>query len=167
VCSSDLASADAGRPSQLLAVFIHRVVPPASTLSKLRSAKCTKDDLLEAWKDRGIYFYRSHVGMAKKCLELGLLDAEALHQVMASAVTDFRRVWCRYGGRHAGRNLGKAVRHLNKDLAASNAMLPSYLKVPLVEATMAEEAAEKGDGTLPRREMSVTLSEATNLVPMN
>lgn len=42
-----------------------------------------------------------------------LLDSEALHRVCIAAAADFRRVWARYGGRHAGRNLGKALKHLN------------------------------------------------------
>lgn len=42
-----------------------------------------------------------------------LLDGEALHRVCIAAAADFRRVWARYGGRHAGRNLGKALKHLN------------------------------------------------------
>ncbi len=43
----------------------------------------------------------------------GLLDSAALHRVCIAAAADFRRVWARYGGRHAGRNLGKALKHLN------------------------------------------------------
>lgn len=43
----------------------------------------------------------------------GLLDSAALHRVCIAAAADFRRVCARYGGRHAGRNLGKALKHLN------------------------------------------------------
>ena len=45
--------------------------------------------------------------------EDGLLTSEALHRVCIAAAADFRRVWARYGERHAGRNLGKALKHLN------------------------------------------------------
>lgn len=164
--SAKVAAAD--RPSQLLGMFIHRVVPPTGTLSKLRNAKSTKEDLLDAWDKRGIYFHRTHVGMAKRALEMGLLDSEGLHQVMATAAADFRRVWSRYGGRHAGRNLGKAARHLNKDILAANSLLPSNLHVPLVEAPIIEDDTGEGERSVVRREASVALSELnTELIPMH
>ena len=61
---------------------------------------------MAAWHERSIYFSRTHVGMAVQSVALGLLGPEALHRVGAAAVTDFRRVWGRYGGRNAGEPLG-------------------------------------------------------------
>ena len=37
----------------------------------------------------------------------------------------------------AGQHLGKALKHLNKDLAAANACLPAHLQVPLLSAPSA------------------------------
>lgn len=51
----------------------------------------------------------------------GLLDSAALHRVCIAAAADFRRVWARYGGRHAGRNLGKALKHLNTGVQSAGA----------------------------------------------
>ena len=51
----------------------------------------------------------------------GLLDSAALHRVCIAAAADFRRVWARYGGRHAGRNLGKALKHLNTGVQRAGA----------------------------------------------
>ena len=149
------------RQTQLLASFIHRVVAPASTLSMLRSSKGTKSDWMAAWHQRRIYFHRSHVGMAVEAYNLGLLDEEALSLVATTANLDFRRILGRYGGRATGKNLGKAARHLNKDISAANARLPSDLRVPLVEAP--------GEASVPQdsaRAPSVALSDITGLIPM-
>ena len=50
---------------------------------------------------------------ARQAYQDPLLDADGLSRVCIAAAADFRRVWARYGGRHAGRNLGKALKHLN------------------------------------------------------
>ena len=121
------------RPSPLLASFIHRVAPLGSTLSMLRSSKASKGEWMAAWAQRGIYFHRSHVGMAVQAHSMGLMDEEALHHVASAAVMDFRRVAGRYSGRHAGRYLAKALKHLNADLQAANAQLVEQPEVPLLE----------------------------------
>jgi hypothetical protein len=160
--STAAQAATATRPSQLIASFIHRVVSPASTLSMLRTAKGTKEDWMTAWQQRRIYFHRTHVGMAIESFKLGLLDEEGLSLVANTAAIDFRRIYGRYGGRHAGRNLDKAARHLNKDIIAANIFLPSHLDVALVQMP-----GERG--TLPPesvRAASVALSDMTGLVPM-
>ena len=60
----------------------------------------------------------------------GLLGSEALHRVCIAAAADFRRVWARYGGRHAGRNLGKALKHLNTGGAGGWAACGAAVGVP-------------------------------------
>ncbi len=160
--STAAQAATATRPSQLIASFIHRVVSPASTLSMLRTAKGTKEDWMTAWQQRRIYFHRTHVGMAVEAFKLGLLDEERLSLVANTAAIDFRRIYGRYGGRHAGRNLDKAARHLNKDILAANILLPSHLDVAPVQMP-----GERG--TPPPesvRAPSVALSDMTGLMPM-
>lgn len=49
---------------RLLASFIHRVVPVLGTVSHLRCARGNKAAWLAAWRDRGIYLLKTHVGMA-------------------------------------------------------------------------------------------------------
>ena len=157
------AAAASSRPSQLLASFIHRVVPPSSTLSMIRTAKGSKDEWMAAWQQRHIFFHRSHAGMAVKAYHLGFLDEEALSLVISTAVVDFRRIVGRYGGRHAGRNLAKAAKHLNADIAAANSTLPTHLHVPLVQLP------GEGGGPPPaesQRAPSVALSDVTGLVPL-
>lgn len=160
--STAAQAATATRPSQLIASFIHRVVSPASTLSMLRTAKGTKEDWMTSWQQRRIYFHRTHVGMATEAFKLGLLDEEGLSLVANTATVDFRRIYGRYGGRHGGRNLAKAARHLNKDILAANVFLPSNLDVPLVHMP-----GERGT-PVPEsvRAPSVALSDMTGLVPM-
>lgn len=160
--STAAQAASATRPSQLIASFIHRVVSPASTLSMVRTAKGTKHDWMTSWQQRCIYFHRTHVGMATEAFKLGLLDEEGLSLVANTAATDFKRIYERYGARHAGRNLDKAARHLNKDIIAANNLLPSNLDVPLVHVP-----GERGT-PIPEsvRAPSVALSDITGLVPM-
>ena len=124
---SSARHAAAPRPSQLLACFIHRVVPPAATMSMLRRGKESEKDILKAWRDRNIFLHRTHVGMAVQAYDMGLLDVESLYRIGESARQDFRRILSRYGGRHAGRRLDKAARHLNEDIEKLNARLPPYL----------------------------------------
>ncbi|KAI7837292.1 hypothetical protein COHA_008906 [Chlorella ohadii] len=119
-----------GERSRLLCCLMHKVVPTASTYSMLRSSKTSKTGWQAAWQQRGIHFAKSHVGMALQAYTDGLLDSAALHRVCIAAAADFRRVWARYGGRHAGRNLGKALKHLNTDLRAANYVLPPRMQVP-------------------------------------
>lgn len=102
-----------GERSRLLCCLMHKVVPTAATYSMLRSSKTSKAGWQAAWAQRGIHFARSHVGMGLQAYQDGLLDAHALHRLCIAAAADFRRVWARYGGRHAGRNLGEALKHLN------------------------------------------------------
>jgi hypothetical protein len=160
--STAAQAATATRPSQLIASFIHRVVSPASTLSMLRTAKGTKEDWMTAWQQRRIYFHRTHVGMATEAFKLGLLDEEGLSLVANTAAVDFRRIYGRYGGRHAGRNLDKAARHLNKDIIAANILLPSHLDVALVQ--MPGERGTPAPESV--RAPSVALSDMTGLMPM-
>lgn len=117
--------AAAPRPSQLLASFINRVVPPKATLSMLRSSKRSDADIINAWNERNIFLHRTHVGMAVQAYDLGLLDIESLYRVGIAARQDFCRIMSRYGGRHAGRRLDKAAHHLNEDMERLNARLPS------------------------------------------
>ncbi|KAG7672552.1 hypothetical protein KSW81_001514 [Nannochloris sp. 'desiccata'] len=160
--STAAQAATTTRPSQLIASFIHRVVSPASTLSMLRTAKGTKADWMTSWQQRRIYFHRTHVGMAAEAFKLGLLDEEGLSLVANTAAIDFRRIYGRYGGRHAGRNLDKAARHLNKDIIAANILLPSHLDVALVQMP-----GERGTPALESvRAPSVALSDMTGLAPM-
>jgi len=161
--STTAPAASATRPSQLIASFIHRVVSPASTLSMVRTAKGKKEDWMTSWQQRRIYFHRTHVGMATEAFKLGLLDEEGLSLVANTAATDFRRIYGRYGARHAGKNLDKAARHLNKDIIAMNNVLPSNLEVPLVQIP-----GERGT-PLPEstRAPSVALSDMTGLMPMS
>jgi hypothetical protein len=119
-----------GQRSRLLSCLMHKVVPTGVTYSMLRSSKTAKSQWRASWQQRGIQFARSHVGMAVQAHEGGLLTPEALHRVCVAAAADFRRIWARYGGRHAGRNLGKALKHLNADLRAANHVLPPRLQVP-------------------------------------
>jgi hypothetical protein len=79
----------------------------------LRSSKTVKAEWQASWLERSIFFAKSHVGMALQAHDDDLLTTEALHRVCLAAAADFRRIWARYGGRHAGRNLGKALKHLN------------------------------------------------------
>ncbi|KAL4427949.1 hypothetical protein ABPG75_002038 [Micractinium tetrahymenae] len=119
-----------GARSRLLGCFLHKVVSTRGTYSMLRSSKTSKAGWHVEWRQRGIHFAKSHVGMATQAYHDGLVDLEALHRVCIAAAADFRRVWARYGGRHAGRNLGKALKHLNTDLRAANYVLPPRLQVP-------------------------------------
>ena len=164
ILTSTASQHAAPKPSQLLASFIHRVIPPGSTLSMLRTSKGTKEDWLVSWQQRRIYFHRTHVGMANEAFRLGLLDDEGLHAVMSTAVVDFRRIVGRYGGRHAGRNLEKGARHLNKDIEGANAKLPHELRVPLVEIPGVGDDMCVPGGSV--RAASVALSDVTGLQPM-
>jgi hypothetical protein len=160
---SSAMHAAAPRPSQLLASFIHRVVPPASTLSMLRSSEADKGELLTAWNERRIYFQRTHLGMAAQALQLGFLDEEALHYTLSAAKIDFRRIVSRYGGRQVGRNLRKAALQLNKEVEAANELLPLHLRVsPLaVPDEVPVLKSEYSD-----RAMSAALSDVTYPVAM-
>jgi hypothetical protein len=97
----------------------------------LRSSKTAKSQWRASWQQRGIQFARSHVGMAVQAHEGGLLTPEALHRVCVAAAADFRRIWARYGGRHAGRNLGKALKHLNAGQSTPAARAGATLPAPL------------------------------------
>ena len=61
---------------------------------------------------------------------LGLLDVAGLHRVCAAAIMDFRRIWARYSGRHAGCNLVRALGHLQKDLRSASFYLPADAPLP-------------------------------------
>lgn len=129
---SSMKTKSGGKATPLLASFVHKVVPVASTLSMLHTSKGTQEDWLASWKERGLYFHRTHVGMAVEALSLGLLDAESLHRVTVAARNDFRRIFARYGERHGGRNLSKALYFLNGDIAEANELLPRKLHVPVL-----------------------------------
>ncbi|KFM25986.1 Pentatricopeptide repeat-containing protein [Auxenochlorella protothecoides] len=95
-----------------------------------------KEELLRRWAQRDIYFLKTHVGMAAQARRvslpiqaflMGLLDAAALHRIAKTAQTDFVRIWGRYGGRTAGRNLPRAMKRLNADIARVNRLLPEKL----------------------------------------
>ncbi|EFN58086.1 expressed protein [Chlorella variabilis] len=139
-----------GQRSRLLACLMHKVVPTGHSYSMLRSSKTVKTQWHASWQQRGIHFAKSHVGMALQAYEDGLLTSEALHRVCIAAAADFRRVWARYGERHAGRNLGKALKHLNADLRAANYVLPPRLQVPpLAIPGLAEGESLKGSRLPP------------------
>jgi hypothetical protein len=163
---SSARQAAAPRPSQLLASFIHRVAPLGATLSMLRSSKAGKPEWLAAWRQRSIYFHRSHVGMAVQAHSMGLIDDEALQHVAAAAALDFRRVAGRYSRRHAGRHLGRALDDLSADLRAASAALPAHLEVPLLEEVpgLREQVAAPPDR---RAGASPTAAEVTGLAPMH
>ena len=52
-----------GQP-RLLASFIHAVVPVLGTVSHLQCTRSNKPACLAAWRDRGIFLLKTHVGMA-------------------------------------------------------------------------------------------------------
>lgn len=110
--------------SQVLATLIHRVTNPLSTLSLYRKEDTTLEDLHREWNRRGIIFNRTHVGMAKSALDLGLIDTADAQRVVSSAITEFKRISSRYSGRHVGGHLDRAARDLNEDIKMLNSVLP-------------------------------------------
>lgn len=116
--------------SRLLACLIHKVAPLRGTLSMSKSKDSDDSALQSVWRNKNIYFAKSHVGLAMQAHTLGLLDAQGLHTVCAAAIMDFRRTWARYAGRHAGRHLAKALEHLQADLQRAKFYLPTASPLP-------------------------------------
>ncbi|KAL4858667.1 Pentatricopeptide repeat-containing protein [Chlorella vulgaris] len=133
--------------SEILWSSMRQNLPPGQ---RSRLLKTVKAEWQASWLERSIFFAKSHVGMALQAHDDNLLTTEALHRVCLAAAADFRRIWARYGGRHAGRNLGKALKHLNADLRAANQLLPPRMQVPpLAIAGLTEGELLKGSRLPP------------------
>lgn len=113
---------------RLLASFIHRVVPVLGTVSHLRCARGNKAAWLAAWRDRGIYLLKTHVGMAVQAYTLGLMDEEGLQQVAVEAMTALRRARTRYAFEKQI-DWAQIIRQLNQDLRSANAILPDHMQI--------------------------------------
>ncbi|KAK9804158.1 hypothetical protein WJX73_006372 [Symbiochloris irregularis] len=115
---------------RVLASFIHSVIPAKATVSYLQSSRYDKYARLAAWRDRNIYFHKTHVGMAVQAFTLGFMEEAGLHVVALEAVTALRRVRARFAFEDV--DWGRVIRQLNRDLRAANACLPDELQISLI-----------------------------------
>jgi hypothetical protein len=132
---SSLDGSDIKDNRNILACFIHKVAPTMSTLSMYRKEDSSEEDLKKEWGRKGISLDRTHLGMAKKALEMGLIDKHDMRRIVSSAITEFRRISCRYSGRHAGRHLSRAANDLNIDIMNINSALPETERFTMFAVT--------------------------------
>eukprot|EP00884_Botryococcus_braunii_P009365 jgi/Botrbrau1/1842/Bobra.146_1s0036.1 len=147
--------------TRLLACFIHKVGPVMQTLTSLQTPRANKAAWLAQWRDKGIYFQSTFVGMAVQAHVLGLIDEMGLHHVVLDAVWTLRYMRTRYAFDDI--QWDKVVSQTNKDIQVANEYLADDLQVSLIRQELgpshAKESSLERTSTLRERHSHVDPAE--------